>query len=75
VTGFGKTWIGADPGGEKRFSVAILHADGTCCTHTADFVDAAIDFIRSEVSEAPAGVVRSPNLHPNAIDDYILKRL
>jgi predicted nuclease with RNAse H fold len=56
MTTSGRLWIGADPGGEKRFGVAILHGDGLCCTHTASYVDEAIEFIRSKVSDTPAGV-------------------
>lgn len=51
-----KVWIGADPGGEGKFGLALLTADGTVQSWCVDFTDEAIDIIRKGLKASPAGV-------------------
>lgn len=54
-------WIGADPGGENNFGVAILKTHGSAHVCCVDYVDMAIEVIREHVPVLPAGVgVDSP---------------
>ena len=39
-------WIGADPGGEDAFGLAILNDDGQFSTHCFSFADEAIKHVR-----------------------------
>lgn len=52
----GPTWVGADPGGDGCFGVAILGGDGRCHTYSVGYVDAAIEGVCRHVHSAPAGV-------------------
>ena len=49
-------WVGADPGGEGCFGIAILTEDGQSLTSSVSCADEAIGFIRTRLDGAPAGV-------------------
>lgn len=49
-------WIGADPGGEGKFGLAILEGSGSCHTWVVDHADEAMSVIRERVHSVPAGV-------------------
>ncbi len=49
-------WVGADPGGEGNFGIAILTGDKPVQTLSVDHADDAIDFVRAHLNHAPAGV-------------------
>ena len=57
----GAVWIGADPGGENNFGLAILKADATVHVCCVDYVDMAIEVVREHSQGSPAGIgVDSP---------------
>jgi predicted nuclease with RNAse H fold len=57
----GSVWIGADPGGENNFGLAILKTDGSAHVCCVDYVDMAIEVVREHVQGIPGGVgVDSP---------------
>lgn len=56
MTSEGTLWIGADPGGKKKFGLAILKSDGSVTTFLVDCADEAIDAIKNYVRVQPAGV-------------------
>lgn len=39
-------WFGADPGGERKFGIASLHADGSFETRCCSSVDEALEFLK-----------------------------
>jgi predicted nuclease with RNAse H fold len=49
-------WVGADPGGEGHFGIAILTDDEHPQTQSVDCADDAIAFVRRHISRTPAGV-------------------
>lgn len=49
-------WIGADPGGEGSFGVALLYARGRVITGTFSFVDEAIEFACKGLTGTPAAI-------------------
>lgn len=51
-----KVWIGADPGGEKKFGVAILFGNGTTKSWCVDHADAAVEKVSQTIECIPAGV-------------------
>lgn len=51
-----KVWIGADPGGEGNFGLAILQSDGTAYTRRVNCADDAVEVVRSKVYQEPGGV-------------------
>ena len=52
----GEVWIGADPGGEGRFGLAILTSDGASRTWSVDCADDARNLIRENVASEPRGI-------------------
>ena len=55
-----KIWIGADPGGQGKFGLAIIYSDGSVETHQVDCADEAIDLIKVQKSEPTGAGVDSP---------------
>ena len=51
-----KTWIGADPGGEGKFGVAVLHSETNAVTVVTDSADGAVDFVRRTMKGPPSGI-------------------
>jgi SAM-dependent methyltransferase len=49
-------WIGADPGGEGNFGIAIMTGNEPSKTLSVDCADDAITFIRRHLDHTPAGV-------------------
>ena len=49
-------WIGADPGGEENFGVAVLLPDGTGHTRCTSYADEAVDAVCQWLDGSPAGV-------------------
>lgn len=49
-------WVGADPGGRNNFGVAVLWADGSVHTARVSCADEAVDEVRQQVEDPPAGV-------------------
>lgn len=56
MSGGGKTWIGADPGGLHNFGLAILQPDGSAYTVCVNCADEAVDEVRRKVNLQPGGV-------------------
>ncbi len=56
MTGSRPIWIGADPGGKGRFGVAVLRDGCEPKSDCVDCADAALSFVRGEISGAPAGM-------------------
>ena len=56
MTGGGQLWVGADPGGEGNFGIAILTESNQPQTSSVDCADEAIDFVRKHLDRTPAGV-------------------
>lgn len=53
----GRIWIGADPGGDNNFGVAILLPDGSAHTRCVSFADEAVDVVCGWLEgSSPAGV-------------------
>lgn len=52
----GSVWIGADPGGEGKFGIAILLENGKTRTDAVDCTDEAVAFVRQHLSSTPTGV-------------------
>jgi hypothetical protein len=55
MTGGGELWVGADPGGEGNFGIAILTDDHHPQSLSVDCADEAIAFVRA-YDRTPAGV-------------------
>lgn len=51
-----KIWIGADPGGQNNFGLAILESNGSACTFCVNCADEAIDVVKTHVKVQPDGV-------------------
>jgi predicted nuclease with RNAse H fold len=51
-----RVWIGADPGGNGNFGLAILGFDGSVNTYYVDCTDEAIRIVVQRVNSTPAGV-------------------
>ena len=51
-----KVWIGADPGGNGNFGLAILEPDGSARTFCVDCADDATKVVVQRGSSAPSGV-------------------
>jgi len=56
MTGGGEVWVGADPGGDGNFGVAILTDDQVSGSSAVNCADEAIAFVRARLDRAPAGV-------------------
>lgn len=56
MNGGGALWVGADPGGEGNFGIAILTEGNQSQTSSVDCADDAIDFVRRHLDGTPAGV-------------------
>ncbi len=56
MTGSGTYWLGADPGGEGNFGIAILTSKKIVKALAVDCADDAIIFMREHSNHAPAGV-------------------
>ena len=53
----GKIWVGADPGGERNFGVAVLRSDGSALAECVSFADEAVDVVCGWLEgSSPAGV-------------------
>ncbi len=50
-----QVWVGADPGGEENFGVAILASDGTVRTWCVDCADEAVAIVRENVYSQTLG--------------------
>ena len=49
-------WVGADPGGALNFGIAVVTSDGGCTSLTVNYVDEAIEAVRSRVGTTLGGV-------------------
>ena len=56
MSGGGKTWIGADPGGLHNFGLAILQSDGSTYTACVNCADEAVAEVSRKVRMQPGGV-------------------
>ena len=56
MTGRGRTWVGADPGGKGNFGVAVLAGEKRVESSSVDCADEAIAFLRAHLDLAPRGV-------------------
>lgn len=56
MTGGGAPWVGADPGGEGNFGIAILADSHEPQTLSVDCADEALAFVRAHLDRMPAGV-------------------
>ena len=52
----GTFWIGADPGGEGNFGIAVLPGEGRPESASVDCADEAVAFVRARLDRAPAGI-------------------
>jgi predicted nuclease with RNAse H fold len=52
----GEHWIGADPGGQGNFGIAILTDDGQSQCSSVDCADEALTFVRRHLDQIPSGV-------------------
>ena len=56
MSGSGEQWVGADPGGEGNFGIAILTDDGQPQALSVDCADDALEFVRRHLDQTPSGV-------------------
>ena len=52
----GEFWVGADPGGEGKFGIAVLIENGKSCISCVNCTDDAIAFVQRHISGMPCGV-------------------
>lgn len=61
MTSSDKFWVGADPGGAKKFGICVLDFEGFAQTSLVDHADQAVEFVADIVNEMPSGLgVDSP---------------
>jgi len=56
MTVIDKVWLGADPGGNGNFGIAILQSDGTASTYCVGCADEAVQTLVRHLQLNPAGV-------------------
>ena len=55
MNGGGSLWVGADPGGNGNFGIAVLSGGQPPITSSVDCADEAVEFVRKHVDRTPAG--------------------